>query len=68
MSALIMEANRTGYSIDQIRETFTVGELIAFLSEYDEDTPIYTSQDGGYTFGGVLYENFRESENEEEDY
>ena len=68
MNALNMEANRTGYSIDQIRATFTVGELIALLSEYDEDMPIYTSQDGGYTFGGILYENFRETENEKEDY
>lgn len=67
MQALIMEANRTGYSKDQIRATMTVGELIAFLEEYDEDTLIYTSQDNGYTYGGILYENFREEEIEEED-
>ena len=68
MRALIMEAERTGYSIDQIRQTMTVGDLIAFLSDYDEDTPIYTSQDNGYTYGGIGYDNFREEENEEEDY
>lgn len=67
MRALIMEAERTGYSIDQIRQTMTVGDLIAFLSDYDEDTPIYTSQDNGYTFGGIEYDNFREEEDEEED-
>ena len=67
MRALIMEAERTGYSIDQIRQTMTVGDLIAFLSDYDEDTPIYTSQDNGYTFGGIEYNNFREEEDEEED-
>ena len=67
MRALIMEAERTGYSIDQIRQTMTVGDLIAFLSDYDEDTPIYTSQDNGYTFGGIEYDNFREEEGEEED-
>ena len=66
MRALIMEAERTGYSIDQIRQTMTVGDLIAFLSDYDEDTPIYTSQDNGYTFGGIEYDNFREEEDEEE--
>ncbi len=67
MKALIMEANRTGYGKDQIRATMTVGDLIAFLEEYDEDTLIYTSQDNGYTYGGILYENFREEEIEEED-
>ncbi len=68
MRALIMEAERTGYSIDQIRQTMTVGELIAFLSDFNEDMQIYTSQDNGYTFGGIGYDNFREEENEEEDY
>ena len=67
MQVLIMEANRTGYGTDQIRRTMTVGELIAFLSEYDEDTLIYTSQDNGYTYGGILYENFREEETEGEE-
>ena len=67
MRALIMETERTGYSIDQIRQTMTVGDLIAFLSDYDEDTQIYTSQDNGYTFGGIEYDNFREEENAEED-
>ncbi len=47
MKALIMEANRTGYGKDQIRATMTVGDLIAFLEEYDEDTLIYTSQHNG---------------------
>ena len=56
-----------GYAVDQIRQTMTVGELIAFLSDFDEDMPIYTSQDNGYTYGGIEYDNFREEENEEED-
>ena len=67
MRALIMEAERTGYAIDQIRNTMTVGDLIAFLSDDAEATPIYTSQDNGYTYGGIGYDNFREEENEEED-
>lgn len=66
MSVLIMEAERTGYGADQIRRTMTVGELIAFLSDYDENTLIYTSQDKGFTYGGILYENFREEEIEDE--
>ena len=62
-----MEANRTGYAPDQIYSTMTVGELIAFLSDFDEDMPIYTSQDNGYTYGGIGYENFREEETEEDE-
>ena len=67
MKALIMEANRTGYAPDQIYSTMTVGELIAFLSDFDEDMPIYTSQDNGYTYGGIGYDNFREEETEEDE-
>lgn len=67
MKALIMEANRTGYAPDQIYSTMTVGELIAFLSDFDDDMPIYTSQDNGYTYGGIGYENFREEETEEDE-
>ena len=29
--------------------------------------PIYTSQDNGYTYGGIDYENFREEETEEDE-
>ena len=66
MKALIMEAERTGYAIDQVRGTMTVGELIAFLSDFDEDMSIYTSQDNGYTYGGIGYDNFREEEGDGE--
>ena len=67
MEVLIMEANREGYSIDQIRETWTVGQLIGWLEQFDDDTPIYTSQDNGYTYGGITIGNFREDEISEEE-
>lgn len=67
MRALIMEAERTGYAVDQIRNTMTVGELIAFLSDFNEDMPIYTSQDNGYTYGGIRYDSFRDEETDEEE-
>lgn len=63
---LIINAERTGYEPGQIRSTMTVGELIEALSEYDEDTPVYTAQDGGYTYGGLSYDSFEEYEGEEE--
>lgn len=40
MEKLIYSTFREGYGTDQIRRTMTVGELIDFLSQYDEDTPV----------------------------
>lgn len=64
---IIIEAQREGYSINQLYKTMTVGELIQELSGYDEDTPIYFSHDNGYTYGSLRAENIdiRYSEEEE---
>lgn len=40
MKRLIYSTFREGYGTDQVRKTMTVGELIAFLEDYDENTPI----------------------------
>ena len=53
MKVLFLEGRRNGYSIEQCGETFAVSELIDFLSEFDKDTPIYLSNDRGYTFGNI---------------
>ena len=53
MKKLICSTFREGYGIDQIRRTMTAGELINFLAQYDEDTPVYLSFDNGYTYGGI---------------
>lgn len=44
---IIIETVREGYGTDQIRSTMTVGELINFLSDYNEDAPVYLSFDNG---------------------
>ncbi len=67
MKALLLETERTGYAPEQIYRTMTVGELIAQLSEFDEDTPIYFSNDNGYTYGGINYDSIREYESEDEE-
>ena len=54
MKKLICSTFREGYGIDQIRRTMTAGELINFLAQYDEDTPVYLSFDNGYTYGGIF--------------
>ena len=41
-----ISANREGYGIDQVRHTMTVGELIAYLEQFDED-------DAGETDDGI---------------
>lgn len=58
MEKLILSTRREGYGIDQVQTTMTVGELIAFLEDYDEDTPVFLSFDNGYTYGGVTENRF----------
>ena len=57
---LYINANRAGYAPDQIRSTMTVGELIAALGAFDEDTPVYLRHDGGYTYGGITWDDLEE--------
>lgn len=52
-NAVMIENSRTGYTPRQCGRTFTVGELIEFLEQFDEDTPVYLSNDGGYTYGSI---------------
>lgn len=65
MKRLIYSTFREGYGTDQIRKTMTVGELIAFLEDYDGDTPIYLSFDNGYTYGGISDDRFEEDYGED---
>lgn len=65
MTNLIYSTFRAGYSVEQIHRTMTAGELIDFLSDYDNDTPIYLSFDNGYTYGGITEGQFEEIDDEE---
>ena len=68
---LILNAEREGYALAQVRGTMTVGELAEFLEDFAEDTPVYLSFDRGYTFGGIRAGSFGlledEDDEEEED-
>lgn len=57
---IIIQTEREGYSIDQVRRTMTVGEMIAVLEQYDEDKPLYLSFDNGYTYGGIKEANIED--------
>jgi hypothetical protein len=66
MKAFI-EGKRNGYSPDQCGKTMTVGELIAYLENFDEDAEIYLKNDGGYTYGSITQYDIEEGyENEDE--
>jgi len=47
-----IEGNRDCYSPQQV-SSCTVGEFIEYLSNYDEDMPLYLVNDNGYTFGSL---------------
>lgn len=51
--ALVFEALRTGYAIEQVKHPMTVGELKAFLEDFDDDTLVILSHDHGYTYGSI---------------
>lgn len=50
---LFIDTEHSGCAPEQCGETLTVGELRALLEEYDEDTPVYFRNDGGYTYGSI---------------
>ena len=64
---LFINANRTGYGTDQIDRTMTVGELMAYLDQFDEDMPVYLKHDRGYTYGGITEWDFEDPEDEIEE-
>lgn len=53
MTALVFDARRDGYSIEQVSRPMTVGQLKELLQDMDDDTLFILSHDGGYTYGSV---------------
>ena len=64
---IYIEGKRNGYAPDQCGKTLTVGELIAILSDFDEDTPIYLRNDNGYTYGSITELDIEEVFDEDEE-
>ena len=63
---LCINAQREGYGIDQIQNTMTVGELISYLEDFDENTPVFLKHDRGYTYGGIRWNSFEDEVTEDE--
>lgn len=66
MKPVFIEGTRTGYGIDQCKNSITVGELIEILQEYDSSQPVYLCNDGGYTYGEITRDTIYEPEDNAE--
>lgn len=62
---LYIEGRRNGYAPYQCGRTMTVGELIGWLEQFDDDRPVYLINDRGYTYGSITEDSFEENEDEE---
>jgi len=63
---LYIEGRRNGYAEDQCGHTMTVGEMIGYLQDFDEDMKLYLINDNGYTYGSITETSFMEKEMEDE--
>jgi hypothetical protein len=59
---LYIEGRRDGYGTDQINNTMTVAELMSYLEQFEDDTPVYLRNDDGYTFGSITESSFTDSD------
>lgn len=65
--AIVFEASRDGYGIDQIANgAMTVGELKQLLEDFDDDRLFVLSHDNGYTYGSVSRWECYEAEKQED--
>lgn len=64
---LFIEGKRNGYSPEQCGATMTVGELIEYLEQFDEETEVFLKNDNGYTYGNINQWSFSDDEDEEGD-
>lgn len=54
---------------DSVGRTLTVRELVYLLEQnFDEDSPIYLCNDGGYTYGSITEQDIFEDDKEDETY
>lgn len=52
--AIILEAERTGYSIDQVADcAISVRTLRSLLDDFEDEDLVIISHDSGYTYGSL---------------
>ena len=62
MRVLLLRTSRDGYDVEQCGNSLTVRELKELLEYYDEDIPVYFSNDGGNTYGALDYNTLNSKE------
>lgn len=67
MAYITLETKREGYSVDQLGYTMTARDMIDYLEQFDDDTKIYFSNDGGYTYGTIKEDQIDYFEEDPED-
>ena len=55
---LFINGRRTGYDPEQCGRTMTARELIDYLENFDDETPVYLSYENGRVFGSIREEDF----------
>lgn len=53
MRAIVFEADRAGYGIEQVDRPATVADMRRWLEDMDGDDIVILSHDNGYTYGSV---------------
>lgn len=53
MCYLRIEGRFDGYTFGECAATMTIGELIEYLKEFDENLPVYINHQDGTYFGSV---------------
>ena len=53
MRTVCIDENMNGYSPKQCGKTMTVGELMAWLGEFDAEAMVYLRNNDGHTYGSI---------------
>lgn len=65
---IYIEGRRSAYGPEDLLDrTMTVRELIEYLEQYEDDSPVMLRNDNGYTYGHIDYNSFSEQEEEQEE-
>lgn len=66
-TVLLLEARRDFDYLEDAYRTMTVGELIDYLRMENYNTPVYISNDRGFSYGVIKESRFYDDEVEEEE-
>ena len=68
MRAIVFEADRVGYGIDQVSRPATVADVRRWLEDMEDDDLFILSHDRGYTYGSISCPTEYEYDEDEEEW